>query len=185
MQVDEAQQESERAYATARDAQRRANDAARAADRATRDAQQKQLVAEQAQQHAIQLQQEAQAAQRQAVVAGEEAAKRAQAAQQRALELDPRAQAQLNEQGPRSEISGTLESASDRELVIARPSAPPVHVTVDPQRTTALQAGKNVPPSELQHGAPVTVQYRIENGRRIAEIVAQDVERQPPPNGKR
>jgi hypothetical protein len=173
MQVNAAQQESEQAYASAREAQKQANQKTRDAADAQRDAQQKQLEAQQAEQRSAQLQQEAQIAQQQAIIAGREASRRAQSAQERALELQPRAQSQISQQAPLTTVSGTIKSVNGNEIVIARPGAAPMHLSIDPQHTTALRSGQEVSAQHLREGVPVTVQYRVENGQPVAQIIAE------------
>ena len=170
-QVNEAQAEAAAAYQRAHDAQQNAQDKSAAAQRAEAEAQQKQQEAVQAQRRAVRAREDAEEAQRQAMIVGREAEQRAAQAQERAIREQPNAQQEAMSQGPISSARGTVQSVSGDELVIERPSAPPLHVRIDQNQTSITRDGQPARAEEINQGQPVIVSYRLERDQPVAQMV--------------
>jgi hypothetical protein len=64
-----------------------------------------------------------------------------------------------------------VQSASQDTLVIQRQGAKNLHLEVDPQTTTVIMDGQPSSLSELPKGAAVSVSYRVQRGRAIADRI--------------
>jgi len=63
---------------------------------------------------------------------------------------------------------GTVETASQDEVVIKNDTGTTLRLDVDPQATTVLKDGKPATLTDLQQGEKVKVEYRTERGQQVA-----------------
>lgn len=63
---------------------------------------------------------------------------------------------------------GTVESASQDEVVIKNDAGATLRLDVDPQATTVLKDGKPATLTDLEQGTKVRVEYRTERGQQVA-----------------